>query len=109
MKRLPQMKMFLFLLISGLFFQAGHAQDLENPGKYMSYISEKQTLVTKTYLNYLSAVSHGKSARKVEKLREKVLNTIFDTRMQVSGTPPFKGDRSIRDASVAFLKTCYSV
>jgi hypothetical protein len=29
--------------------------------------------------------------------------------MQVSGTPPFKGDRSIRDASGVFLKTCYSV
>jgi hypothetical protein len=85
------------------------AQDLENPGNYMSYINDKERLVTKTYLNYMSAVSHGKSARKVEKLREKVLNTIFETRMDISGTPPFRGDRSLRDASVARLKTCYSV
>ena len=86
-----------------------HAQDVQNPGNYMTYIADKERFVTKTYLTYLSAVSHGKSARKVEKLREKVLNTIYETRIDVSGVPPFKGDKTLRDAAVNFLKTCYSV
>ena len=97
----------LFLLSVGA--QAACAQDLSNPGDYMTFINNKEREVTQTYLNYLSAVSHGKSARKVEKLREKVVNTIFNTRMEISGTPPFKGDRSLKDASVTHLKIVYSV
>lgn len=104
--KLKGVSLFSFLLLLCIF---SAAQDMENAGNYMSYINDKERMVTKTYLNYMSAVSHGKSARKVEKLREKVLNTIFDTRMTISGTPPFKGDKSLRDASVARLKTCYSV
>ena len=42
-------------------------------------------------------------------MREKVVNTIFNTRMEISGTPPFKGDRTLKDASVAHLKLVYSV
>ena len=99
-----------FLLFFLLFLHAGiFAQDLSNPGNYMSFINQKERDVTQTYLNYLSAVSHGKSARKVEKLREKVVNSIFNTRMEISGTPAYKGDRSLKDASVAHLKLVYSV
>ena len=97
--------LLLFLLAASL----SHAQDMSNPGDYMSFINNKEREVTQTYLSYLSAVSHGKSARKVEKLREKVVNTIFNTRMEISGTPPFKGDRTLKDASVAHLKLVYSV
>lgn len=100
----------LFLITCLCWIQKGiAAQDLSNPGNYMSFINQKERDVTQTYLNYLSAVSHGKSARKVEKLREKVVNTIFNTRMEISGTPPYKGDRSLKDASVAHLKIVYSV
>ncbi len=72
-------------------------------------MSEQQRKVNQTYINYLSAVSHGKSARKVEKLREKTVNIIFDTRMKIAGTPPYKGDRVLRDATVSYFKTCYIV
>ncbi len=85
------------------------SQDMNSPVGYMSHLNEKARNVTKTYLNYLSAVSHGKSARKVEKLREKVLNTIEDAKFAITGTPPFKGDKTLRDASATYMKTCYSV
>jgi hypothetical protein len=96
------------LVISLLVTKAG-AQDLSTPVAYLSHFNEKLRTVNQTYINYLSAVSHGKSARKVEKLREKTVNMIFNTRMDVSGTPPFKGDKALRDATVAYLKTCYIV
>lgn len=97
--------MLLLLTLAG----AAVAQDLSNPVSYMSYFNDKIQVVNQTYMNYLSAVSHGKSARKVEKLRVKVVELIFNTRNDVSGTAPFKGDRTLRDAAAAYFKTCYSV
>ena len=105
----PSLYKLKLLLLLFVCTHAADAQDLSNPGDYMSFINNKEREVTQTYLNYLSAVSHGKSARKVEKLREKVVNSIFNTRMEISGTPPFKGDRSLKDASVAHLKLVYNV
>jgi hypothetical protein len=102
------LKLSLFLLTI-FSFHALHAQDLSVPGAYMSHISDQVDKVSQSYMNYLSAVSHGKSARKVEKLREKTLNTIQEARGEVAGTPTFKGDRSLKDATVEYLKTCYIV
>jgi hypothetical protein len=85
------------------------AQDVSTPGGYLSVINEKIRNVNMTYMAYLSAVSHGKSARKVEKLREKTVNIIYDARTQIMGTVAYKGDKSLRDATVAYLKTCYNV
>lgn len=96
----------------GFFFFAfsnSYAQDMSTPGTYMDFMGEKLGKVNQTYMNYLSAVSHGKSARKVEKLREKTVNIIFDARSQITATLPFKGDKTLRDATVAYLKTCYLV
>jgi len=85
------------------------AQDFTNPGTYMSYMSDKLALVNQTYMNYLSAASHGKSVRKVEKLREKAVNAIFTARMEIQGMPPLKKDKTLKDATVNYLKTCYNV
>jgi hypothetical protein len=90
-------------------FCVGRAQDVSTPGSYMTFISEKIRNINQTYINYLSAVSHGKSARKVEKLRAKTVDVIFNARSEVAGTLPYKGDKTLRDATVAYLKTCYIV
>src|SRR5688572_28078347 len=94
-----------------LLFLSGNinAQDVSTPGAYLSTISEKVRNINQTYINYLSAVSHGKSAKKVEKLRLKTVNDIFNARGEVMATGGFKGDKSLRDATAAYLKTCYLV
>jgi len=97
---------FLSLLLLAVTI---HAQDFTNPGSYMSYTTEKIRNVNQSYMNYLSAVSHGKSARKVDKLREKVVNLIFDTRGEINSMPAFKGDRTLKEATAAYLKTTYIV
>src|SRR5687767_3714308 len=100
------------IALIALFFTlvfAASAQDASTPGGYMTAVNEKIRNVNQTYINYLSAVSHGKSARKVEKLREKTLQTIYDARGEVMGVVPYKNDKTLRDATVAYLKTCYSV
>jgi predicted DNA-binding protein len=107
---LPLKRAIAFTVLFFSFFAlTARSQDMNSPVGYMSYMSDKARNVTKTYLNYLSAVSHGKSARKVEKLREKVLNTIEDAKFAITGTPPFKGDKTLRDASATYMKICFSV
>ena len=96
---------FLFIFFSVL----AHGQDVSTPGGYMTTISEKIKVINQTYINYLSAVSHGKSARKVEKLRQKTVDDIFNARGEVMGTGGYKGDKTLRDATAAYLKTCYLV
>jgi hypothetical protein len=96
--------MLILLLKTGI-----KGQDLSNAASYMSYIGGKEKEVSKKYLNYISAASHGKSLRKVEKLREQVLNSIYETRIAIQGTPPFQGDKTLREASVAYLMLCYRV
>jgi hypothetical protein len=92
-----------------LFSTKVSAQNFENAGEYMDYISVQQDNITKKFLSYNSAVSHGKRARKVEKLREKLLDEVQESKMNISGMPKFKGDAGYRDTSAAFLKFYYNV
>jgi hypothetical protein len=80
------------------------AQAFENAGDYMEHIGKANQALTEKYLVYLSGMSHGKSARKVEKRRQEVISAISDTRFDIMGMPPFKGDRTLRDTTVAYLK-----
>ena len=43
---------------------------------YLNQVSELQNDISKKYLSYISAVSHGKSARKVENKRIDLINTV---------------------------------
>jgi hypothetical protein len=92
-----------------LIVLAAASQDFTNPGSYMSFTSDKLRDVNQTYMNYLSAVSHGKSARKVEKLRNKVIDLIYATRGDINSMPSYKGDRTLKEATSAYLKTTYIV
>lgn len=102
---------YLFLIVAFTLLPGlkSIAQDLSNAGSYMTYIGDKEREVTKKYLNYVSAASHGKSLRKVDKLREQLINTIYETRIAIQGVPPFKGDKSLREASVTYLQLCYRI
>ncbi len=86
------------------FSNSSLAQVYENAGDYLSFINKKSEELSATYLAYLSAVSHGKSARKVEKRRAEVVNAISATKYEIMGMPPWKGDKSLKDTTVAYLK-----
>jgi len=110
------MKMYVrtsvvFLLFSTcvLFSSQSVAQAFETPVQYMEHIGKANHALTEKYLVYLSGMSHGKSARKVEKRRQEVLTAISDTRFAIMGMPPYKGDRTLKDTTVAYLKILNSV
>jgi hypothetical protein len=84
------------------------SQDFQDVGSYMEYISKANEQLSATYLSYLSAVAHN-SARKAEKRRQDVVTAISDTRFKIQGMTPWKGDRSYRDTTVAYLKILNSV
>lgn len=98
--------LFLVLLFGGMNVKA---QDFETSGAYMGFISQQQDNITKKYLSYNSAVSHGKRARKVEKLRTKLLDEVQEARMNISGMGKFKGDGEYKDSAVSFMKFYYNV
>lgn len=107
MKRLAG-KLFLILALF-LLSNSSSAQSFETAGDYMDYISKANQALTEKYLFYLSGMSHGKSAKKVEKRRQDLLQSISDTRYNIMGMPSFKGDRTLKDTTVAYLKILNSV
>jgi hypothetical protein len=100
----------LLLLFSLLLLtNRSAAQAFENAGQYMDHISKANQVLTEKYLLYLSGMSHGKSARKVEKRRLEVVQAISDTKFSIMGMPPYKGDRTLKDTTVAYLKILNNV
>ncbi len=109
MKRMHTRKfILLFYFLCSISF-CSKAQDFNNPGDYLDYINKADEKLSAKYLAYLSATSHGKSARKVEKRRIEVVDAIGETRGIISSMPPFSGDRSYRDTTIAYLKLLYIV
>lgn len=93
-----------------LFFTAvkAMAQDFENAGTYMSFISKQHQTIAKRFLAYNSASSHNKKEKKVTALKEKLLDEIQESKMNISGMPSFKNDKSYRDSAVSFMKLYYN-
>jgi hypothetical protein len=86
-----------------------YAQDFENPGEYMGYIGKQHENISKKYMAYASASAHGKKARKVENIRQKLLNEVQEARMNIGSMPSYKGDKSYRDTSVNFMKMYFNI
>lgn len=85
------------------------AQDYTVPVEYLNAISQQRENVSKKFMAYVSASAHGKRAKKVEALRAKLLDEVQEAKMNISGLPSFKGDKSYRDSTVDFLKLYYNV
>ncbi len=84
------------------------AQDFENAGTYMGYIGKQHETIAKRFLAYNSAISHGKREKKVEALKAKLLDEIQESKMNLSGMPSYKKDKSYRDSAVSFMKLYYN-
>ncbi|HEX4852097.1 MAG TPA: hypothetical protein VFV08_14880 [Puia sp.] len=86
------------------------AQDIQsNPGAYMTEIGKARGDMDTKYMQYVSAAAHGRRARKVEKLRQQVLDNITDCRYKTIELPKYKGDNSLRQASIDYILFCYRV
>jgi hypothetical protein len=101
----------LALLLSSLLCItiSSRAQDLTNPGDYITAITKARGDMDTKYMQYLSATAHSRRARKVEKLRQEVLDNITESRYKTTDLPLYKGDNSLRKGSIDYIQLCYIV
>jgi len=85
------------------------AQDLTNPGDYMTAISNAHVEMNKKYLAYMSAAAHVHRKRKIDKMRLQALESIDKSLSATSELPYYKGDNSLRKSSIDYIKICNSV
>lgn len=85
------------------------AQVADNPGDYMTAINNAHTEMNQKYMAYMSAAAHSRKAKKIEKLRQQVLETIENSRYKTIDIPLYKGDNSLRQSSIDYIKVCYNV
>jgi hypothetical protein len=103
---------FKCLVIIACLFVTGtklNAQNADNPGDYMTAISNAEMNMDKTYLAYMSAVAHSGRAKKVEKMRQQTLQSILDCKFKIADLPYYKGDNSLRKSSMDYIDVCYKV
>ena len=105
------MRKYLFILLIGCFFglTSLKAQNLDNPGDYVTAVFNARGDMDAKYMQYLSAAAHGRRARKIEKLRQEVLDDINNCRYKTTDLPLYKGDNSLRKASIDYIQLCYRV
>ena len=104
------MKQLYFVIFSSLVLSlSAAAQDYNIPVEYMNEISKQRENISKKFMAYVSASAHNKKEKKVEALRAKLLDEVQEARMNISGMPSFKGDKSYRDTTVNFMKLYYNV
>lgn len=86
-----------------------HAQNADNAGTYMSMVSAAHTDMNQKYMAYMSAAAHGRRAKKIEKLRQQVLESITASKYKTIELPIYKGDKSLRQSSIDYITLCYNV
>jgi len=79
-----------------------HAQNPTAP-EYLAGISAEFEKIARETMSYISAVNHGKSARKVEKRRKELVTQTRMSEATVRRMRPFK-DTRLRDSVAAYFK-----
>ena len=92
-----------------LLYSTVQAQDLDNPANYITAITKARGDMDTKYMQYISYAAHGRRARKVEKLRQEVLDNIDQSRYKTTDLPLYKGDNSLRQAAIDYIKMCYII
>lgn len=104
------MKPFLLaVLFVSLFATKSFSQDLSSPVGYMNAIDAAQKEMDQKYMAYMSAAAHGRRARKLEKMRVQVLESITNSRYKITDLPYYKGDNSLRQSCIDYVALCYNV
>jgi hypothetical protein len=105
------MKSFLLSLVAiTVFATSVQAQDpASSPVAYMNAIENAQKDMDQKYMAYMSAAAHGRRARKLEKMRKQVLESITNSRYAIINLPFYKGDNTLRQSSIDYVALCYNV
>lgn len=108
MKKGKHLSILIFCFLT-IIAGPSKAQNMDNPGDYISAFNKISAEMNAKYMQYLSAAAHGRRARKVEKLRQEVLENITQSRFKMTDLPQYKGDNSLRKANIDYVQLCYQV
>ena len=101
---------FYFLLFFTFYLSPkANAQTIENAGDYMTAMTNAQTEMDQKYMAYISASAHSRRAKKIEKLRTQALESIDNAKYKTMALPKYKGDNSLRQASIDYIQFCYRI
>ncbi len=100
---------FYYLLFTFYFSAKAHGQMIENAGDYMTAMSNAQIEMDQKYMAYVSASAHSRRAKKVERLRAAALESINSAKYKTIDLPKYKGDNSLRQASIDYIQFCYRI
>jgi hypothetical protein len=104
--------LLVFLLLSlNCIFPSDriYAQNFTTAFAYLNYINRENNDISKSMWGYLNAAAHAKKGRTIDNRRKALIRTIDDVRNKIAAMPDFKGDASLRDTVVSFLKLQYLV
>ncbi len=90
-------------------FKMSVAQTTDNPGDYMTSVTNAQGEMNKKYMAYVSAAAHGKRLKKVEKMRQAAIESITQSKYNTIGLPLYKGDNSLRQKTIDYINFCYKI
>ncbi len=106
MKRMMNGLLTLAAVLLTVLTTRGQADE---PGAYMTSINTAQTEMRQKYMAYMSAVAHGRRARKIEKMRLATIESINNCKYKTIDIPLYKGDNSLRKSSIDYIELCYRV
>ena len=100
---------FYLLILSLVISFKVRAQMIENAGDYMTAVSNAQIEMDQKYMAYVSASAHSRRVKKIEKLRGQALESINNAKYKTIDLPKYKGDNSLRQASLDYIQFCYRI
>lgn len=97
---MKKLVLFSFLFIAGL----GYSQETGSPVAYMNYFSVESEKVQADMWDYTRSVSHGRSARKVEKRRMELIKSSNAALNKAEAAKDYNGSSEYKDAVVEFFR-----
>ncbi|HRO48114.1 hypothetical protein [Agriterribacter sp.] len=81
----------------------------QSPVDYMEQIDKAEQEANQKYLAYVSAAAHSGRIKKVERMRQQLLDGIINSRNNLRGIPLYKGEKELRQSSIDYLDLLYHV
>jgi hypothetical protein len=88
---------------------SANAQETHDAGAYLESIGLQFNEISKDMMSYMSAASHGKGAKKIEKKRQELITTVKQAERNVRKMRPYKGDHQLRDSVAAYFNLSHLV
>ncbi len=97
---------FLAFIFASVVYSVGTEP---SPVEYINQLNEDYRVLNKEMWSYTSAVANDKSARKIEKRRTQLLNSLKAASKKVAKADGYNGNTTYRDTMLLFLDLSYDI